>query len=151
MSKTIENTMFYGAPPLIFERAKLLRESMTEPEKELWKILSSNKFMGLRFRAQHPIGKFIADFYCHSIKLVIEVDGGIHDLQENKEYDIQRTTEIENWDIHIVRFSNEQVLSDLKAVTNQLIKICTKRKMLFKVPFRGFRGGLRRSQPVEHG
>jgi very-short-patch-repair endonuclease len=147
MSKTIENTMFYGASPVIFERAKLLRESMTEPEKELWKLLSNNKFMGLRFRAQHPIGKFIADFYCHSIKLVIEVDGGIHDLQENKEYDILRSTEIEKWDIHIVRFSNEHVLSDLKAVTNQLIKICTERKNLFKVHFRRFRGSFELLQP----
>jgi very-short-patch-repair endonuclease len=94
MNKSIGNNMFYDASPAIFEKAKLLRESMTDAEKELWNILSNNKFMGLRFRSQHPINRFIADFYCHSIKLVVEVDGGIHNLPENKEYDIQRSFEI---------------------------------------------------------
>jgi very-short-patch-repair endonuclease len=138
--KSIENTMFYGATLVIFERAKLLRESMTDAEKELWKLLSNNKFMGLRFRAQHPINKFIVDFYCHSIKLVIEIDGGIHHFPENHEHDINRTFELEKWDIEIVRFSNRTILNDLKTVTNQLIKVCTERRELFKVPFRGFRG-----------
>jgi very-short-patch-repair endonuclease len=95
MSKSVENIMFYGASPVIFEKAKLLCESMTNAEKKLWDVLSNNKIMGLRFRSQHPINRFIADFYCHLIKLVIEVDGGIHNLPENKEYDIQRSFELE--------------------------------------------------------
>jgi very-short-patch-repair endonuclease len=93
-NRSVEISMFYGASPIIFERAKLLRESMTEAEKRLWLFLNKNKIMGLRFRAQHPIERFIADFYCHAIKLVIEVDGDIHKNQENQEYDIGRTAEL---------------------------------------------------------
>lgn len=140
MSNSVENSMFYGALPSVFEKAKLLRESMTDAEKELWKLLSNNKFMGLRFRAQHPLYRFSADFYCHSIKLVIEVDGGIHNLPENKEYDIQRSAELEKWEIEVFRFTNEQIQNDLKTVTEQLIKVCNERKTIFKVPFRGYRG-----------
>jgi very-short-patch-repair endonuclease len=58
VKSSIENTMFYGATPLIFERAIFLRESMTDAEKELMKVLCNNKFMGLRFKAQHPISRF---------------------------------------------------------------------------------------------
>ena len=140
MKRSINNTMFYGATPVIFERAKFLRESMTDAEKELWKLLSNNKFMGLRFRAQHPINRFIVDFYCHSIKLVIEIDGGVHNIPENYEYDINREHELEKWDILVVRFSNQNVLEDMKTLTKRLIEICVERKSLFKVPFRGFRG-----------
>ena len=140
MKRSVENSMFYGATPLIFERAKILRESLTDAEKELWKILSNNKFMGLRFRTQHPINRFIVDFYCHAIKLVIEIDGGVHHTPENHEYDINREYELEKWDILVVRFSNELVLGDMKKVIKKLIDICIERKALFKVPFRGFRG-----------
>ncbi|GAB4246991.1 MAG: hypothetical protein Tsb0034_26070 [Ekhidna sp.] len=70
--------MFYGATPSIFEKAKMLRQNMTRQELILWKELSANKLLGLRFKAQHPIGNFIADFYCHKLKLVIEIDGDSH-------------------------------------------------------------------------
>ncbi len=75
---TTERQMFYGATPLIFERANQLRKNQTESEKFLWEILKNKQMLGLRFKRQHPIDKFIADFYCHSLKLVIEVDGKIH-------------------------------------------------------------------------
>ncbi len=72
LKNTIERTMFYGAKPIIFERVKALRENPTKAEIALWSILRKKQMMGLRFK--HPICIFIADFYCHSIKLVIEVD-----------------------------------------------------------------------------
>jgi very-short-patch-repair endonuclease len=139
MPKSIEHIMFYGASPAIFEKARVLRESMTEAEIELWRILSNNKFMGLRFRAQHPLDRFIADFYCHSIKLVIEVDGGIHELPENRDYDINRTNELAKWDIEVIRFTNEQVLKEISILTKELIRICNERKALFNVSFKRFR------------
>ena len=70
------DSMVYGARPAILEKAKMLRLSMTQHEKMLWQELKSNKISRLRFKAQHPIDTFIADFYCHKIKLVIEMDGG---------------------------------------------------------------------------
>ncbi len=136
----VNNSMFYGASPDIFEKAKLLRDSMTDAEKRLWKLLSKNKIMGLRFRPQHPIDRFIADFYCHRIKLIIEVDGGIHNNPENKEYDIGRTFELERFDLKVIRFTNEEIVFNFDNVKQEILKSCSQRMAELKVPFRGFRG-----------
>ena len=90
-------SMFYNASPIIFERAKRLRENMTEAELKLWECLKEKKLLNLRFRPQHPIDIFIADFYCHPLKLIVEIDGGIHLSQTNKSYDIGREAELERW------------------------------------------------------
>ncbi len=133
-------SMFFGALPGIFEKAASLRNNMTDAEKILWNFLSGSKVMGLRFKSQHPIDRFIADFYCHALKIVIEVDGGIHSLLYNRENDINRTYELEKFDIKIIRFRNEQILNDLANVKKEIINICNLRKAELKVPFRGFRG-----------
>jgi very-short-patch-repair endonuclease len=126
--RTVENTMFYGAKPIIFERAKELRADMTEAEQIVWKFLQKKKVMGYRFRAQHPINQFIADFYCHQLKLVIEVDGGIHKKTELKEYDINRTYELEKFGIKVIRFTNNSVFNNFQEVKNQIITACEKIK-----------------------
>jgi len=78
------SNMFYGALPIHYELAKQLRNNQTEAEVFLWNNLNSLKISGVnfRFKRQHPILYFIADFYCHKAKLIIEVDGGYHDLPE---------------------------------------------------------------------
>jgi very-short-patch-repair endonuclease len=121
--------MFYGAKPIIFKRAFELRNAMTVPEIKLWELLNKSKILGLRFKAQHPIDKFIADFYCHSLKLVIEVDGAVHDLSENKEYDIGRTFELEKFEIKVIRFTNEQILNDIDNIKKEIMDICMERKI----------------------
>ncbi|MCW3108841.1 MAG: hypothetical protein JWQ09_3347, partial [Segetibacter sp.] len=73
-----EGGIFNEAHPLVFERAKELRKNMTEAEKLLWEYLKGG-INGFKFRRQHPIGIYIADFYCHSFKLIIELDGKIHE------------------------------------------------------------------------
>jgi len=105
--------MFYNAKPTIFERAKLLRANMTEAELKLWSYLRNNK-LGVRFKAQHPIDLFIADFYCHQVKLVVEVDGSIHNLQAD--YDEGRTEEIERFGIVVIRFANDEVIHHIDKV-----------------------------------
>jgi very-short-patch-repair endonuclease len=80
---SIEYPMYFGATPDIFKKAKELRKCETEAETILWKRLNRNQILGLQFRRQHPIDRFIADFYCAKIKLVVEVDGSIHELPEN--------------------------------------------------------------------
>lgn len=107
--------MFYGTQPIIFERAKELRENMTETERILWKCLSKNQ-LGVRFKAQHPIANFIADFYCHQHKLVVEVDGGIHNSKEQHERDGFRDEEMSAFEITVLRFTNEQIKTDLENV-----------------------------------
>ena len=67
-----EPSMFYGASPLIFERAKKLRNKTTESEGMLWNRING-KQLGVKFRRQHPLSNYIADFYCHELKLIIEL------------------------------------------------------------------------------
>ena len=82
--KKIENLgMHTGAKPEIFRFAEQLRTKITPSEKELWEFLKQ-KPHGYKFRRQHPFSKYILDFYCHKIKLAIEIDGKYHDLREQK-------------------------------------------------------------------
>jgi very-short-patch-repair endonuclease len=109
---------YYGAKAITFERARELRKNMTSTEKTLWQKLRKNQVKGLRFRRQHPIDIYIADFYCHKAKLVIEIDGKIHNQQ--KEEDDSRTEEINKFGIKVIRFTNEDVLKDIDKVLNNI-------------------------------
>ena len=120
--------MFYNASSIIFERAKILRENMTEAELKMWERLKEKKLLNLQFRPQHPIDIFIADFYCHPLKLVVEIDGGIHLSQSNKSYDIGRDAELERWGLKVVRFTNQEVLNNTDQVLKKLEEICKKRQ-----------------------
>ena len=80
--RSIERTMFYNASLEIFKRAKLLRENMTTAEKLLWYYLQKGRMKGSRFKPQHPGNKFIVDFYCHKARLVIEIDGEVHQEED---------------------------------------------------------------------
>src|SRR5262245_24336142 len=116
--------MFFNAKPEIFERAKFLRENMTEAEKLLWNELRK-KSLGVRFKSQHPAGNFILDFYCHPLKLAIELDGNIH--KGRMEYDQSRTEELEKFGIRIVRFKNEQ-LQHMEVMMEQIRSLIIERK-----------------------
>jgi len=116
--------MFYGANPSIFEKAKMLRSNMTVHEKLLWEELKSNKVMGLRFKAQHPIDIFIADFYCHKIRLVVEVDGESHNSEDQIEYDQNRTMTMKELGITVMRFKNDQIENGISRVIETIKKQC---------------------------
>ncbi len=90
---------------------------MTEAEKILWEKLRK-KQLGVRFKAQHPIERFIVDFYCHQSKLVVELDGEIHKFQ--KEYDLGREAELEKYGIKIIRFTNDDVISNIDRVVAKI-------------------------------
>jgi cyclase len=87
--KYTEDSMFYGAAPYLFRYAKKLRNNPTKAESLLWDKLKQ-KQLGFKFRRQHPVYKYIADFYCHKLKLIIEIDGDYHNETYQKEYDIFR-------------------------------------------------------------
>ena len=140
MSESDHTAMFYNASPKIFERAKALRENMTEAEFNLWEFLRSKRLLNLRFRAQHPIDRFIADFYCHPLKLVIEIDGGIHKTKEQREYDINREAELDRFEIKVIRFANEEIDDNINLVVNRIKNLCSVLKSERKSPLRGFRG-----------
>ena len=117
MKRISDNLMFYGATRDIFEKAKNLRQNMTDAEKALWNRINKNQ-LGTRFKAQHPIDIFIVDFYCHKYKLVIEVDGGYH--VNNQDYDEGRAAELEKFSIKVIRFLNEEVLNDIDNVIEEI-------------------------------
>ena len=104
----MSTSMHYGATMETFQIAERLRREMTAAEKILWERVCKNQ-LGVRIRRQHPIWKFIADFYCHEVKLVIEIDGGIHLHSENKEYDISRDIILKEFQIEILRFTNDEI------------------------------------------
>ncbi|MCB0196359.1 MAG: endonuclease domain-containing protein [Anaerolineae bacterium] len=112
----------YHAPPAVRQRAKELRWPMTPAETALWERLKNKQHHGLKFRRQHPIHHFIVDFYCHAHQLIIEVDGGIHEQQQD--YDEARTEWLTQRDFNIIRFSNEEVLSNMKAVLQKIALAC---------------------------
>lgn len=124
--------MFYGALAIHFELAKKLRDNQTEAEIFLWNNLGSINIPGVRFKRQHPILYFIADFYCHKAKLVIEVDGGYHNIPEQYIYDRNRDSELEELGLKVIHFTNEQVLfqtektlEEIKIVIqNRLTDVC---------------------------
>ncbi|HOO98372.1 MAG TPA: endonuclease domain-containing protein [Bacteroidales bacterium] len=118
-----EYPMYFGATPDVFKKAKELRKFETEAEKILWSRLSKNQFLGLHFRRQHPINRFIADFYCARLKLVIEVDGSIHDIPENEEYDIGRSEILNELGITVIRFTNDQIMKNLTDVITEIESI----------------------------
>ena len=111
-----------------------MRENMTYAEEAVWKLLKSKNMLGLRFKPQHPIDIFIADFYCHQLKLVIEIDGGIHKSKEQKEYDIGRTAELEHWGIKVIRFTNEEVENNINQIQNEIEQICAERRSELQSP-----------------
>ena len=111
--------MHYGATMEIFQIAERLRRDMTAPEKIIWDRVCKNQ-LGVRIRRQHPVWKFIADFYCHEVKLIIEIDGGIHLRSEHKEYDISRDTIIKEFKIDILRFNNDEVINEPDLVIEKI-------------------------------
>jgi very-short-patch-repair endonuclease len=116
LGKTIEHHSFYNAKEGIIDLSRKLRKRMTPGEKILWKKLRRKKINGVRIRRQHPIEYFIADFYCHEARLVIEVDGLIHISKERKDYDLNRNAEMDRLGIKVIRFSDWDVKNNMTQV-----------------------------------
>jgi len=104
----MKKKMFYGASHLIFQKAKYLRNHVTDSEMIFWGKLREC-FREYHFRRQHPVSDYIADFYSHKLKLVIELDGSIHDLEETKKKDHERQSAIESLGLTVIRFTNEEI------------------------------------------
>lgn len=105
--------------------AKYNRREMTESEIVLWNVLRK-EIKGYKFRRQHPIGDYIADFLCVTEKLVIEVDGGYHDNPQQQQEDQWRTDYLLSKDYRVLRFKNEEVNFDTKSVINRIKEELTK-------------------------
>jgi very-short-patch-repair endonuclease len=105
---------------MIRERARRLRKPLTDAELRLWQFLRSRNLKQFKFRRQHPIGPYIADFICLEMRLIIEVDGSQH--QQQSEYDGKRTAELEAAGYQVFRFWDNDVLTRSDSVMEA---ICT--------------------------
>lgn len=126
LNDSFDYDFYFGALAETKARAAELRKNMTVAEKLLWQQLRNRKVQGLKFRRQHPVDIFILDFYCHDIKLAIEVDGGIHNQQDQKQWDDNRTFTLNEFGIQILRFSNDDVIYHTERVVDsmkELIKL----------------------------
>ena len=118
--------MHLGAGSKLFSYARQNRRKSTEAEKLLWEHLRNRKLNGLKFRRQHPLKNFVADFYCHEAKLAIELDGEVHNMDEQKDYDAGRAYELNELGITVIRFTNQQALTKTDEVLNQIKKQTSK-------------------------
>jgi len=123
-------SMYYGADSDTLRAAHILRRSMTKAEAVLWKKLKDRKLFPTKFRRQHPIIIFIVDFYCHEYRLVIEVDGDIHNDENAIQYDFIRTDVLNNLGLKVIRFSNDQILFSLNSVIEKIQREITERTPL---------------------
>lgn len=116
--------MYYGAVPATFQKARQLRNKMTSAEKSLWERLKGKQICNARFRRQHPVSEYIVDFYCHAAKLVVELDGKFH--LKSKEYDKERTIKLNEFNLKVIRFSNNEIENNIEEVITQITSIVKK-------------------------
>jgi len=102
--------------PQLLKRCRELRTESTDAETRLWVCLRDRRLLGFKFRRQHALDKFIADFYCDEARLAVEVDGGQHDEQSQAVYDKKRSELLEAEGITVLRFWNNEVLQNLQGV-----------------------------------
>jgi len=120
LGKTKVKDMFIDAEPVLFRLARYYRNNPTDAERILWGYLRKFRHKGFIFRRQHPIVFFIADFYCHHIKLVIEVAGDYHSDIHISEYDESRSGELDRYGITVLRFRNEEIINDIQHVMSRI-------------------------------
>jgi very-short-patch-repair endonuclease len=102
-----------------------MRHPPTPAEQKVWSAVRNNQ-LGFKIRRQHVIGRFIADFYCSQVKLVIEIDGDSHAEPDQAEYDLVRTEWLEAQGYRVIRFANTDVHNNLDGVLQHLQETCKK-------------------------
>ena len=102
-----------------------LRRDRTDAESLLWSLLRNRRFMGCKFRRQHPVKPYVVDFYCHEARLAIELDGGQHNEPDARAREEQRTTFLEARGIRVLRFWNNEVFNDLDGVLQAIYDALT--------------------------
>jgi len=139
--------MYRDAGKHLFDAARSYRSNPTRAEYKLWLYLRTKPF-GIKFRRQHPFLLYVLDFYANSLKLVIELDGSIHENEEVKRKDMERQRILESNGLKVIRFNNNEVIDDIQGVINKINKTVEGLKIPFKeeneqarksnLPFRGW-------------
>jgi very-short-patch-repair endonuclease len=108
-------------PHHVVEIAKQLRKRATIAENVLWQRLRRKNVGGFKFRRQHHIGRYVVDFYCADLKLIIELEGGIHEKVDQKEYDSVRFKEFDAMGYKCLRIKNEEVKENVEKVIEKIL------------------------------
>lgn len=119
------------------EKRRILRRDQTFCEKSIWFYLKDRKLLGIKFRRQYSIDQYIIDFFAPAIKLAIELDGGVHEVLKQKEYDINRQIYLESFGIKFIRITNKEFLGNPnkafkkieEAIKYCMVKLITVKKM----------------------
>ena len=109
----------------LLQEARCFRKRPTQAEAVLWQRLRCRQLGGLRVRRQQPVGPFIVDFFVPVSRLVIEIDGGVHDDEAQRARDAERQMQLEATGLRVLRFRNAEVLSDLEAVVTKVREALT--------------------------
>ena len=109
-------------PILTRDRARALRAAQTDVERSLWQRLRNRQLNGAKFRRQHPIGSYIADFFCLDARLIVELDGSQHGEEYERQPDERRTEYLESQGYRVLRFWNEEVLDNIDGVLETIVK-----------------------------
>ncbi len=110
-----------GVPGYVYELCRQLRAKQTPAEQVLWEVLRDRRLHGFKFRRQHPLGRYIADFCCPEARLVVEIDGKVHDRPEQKDYDQIREEEIKARGLRVLRFRNDEIDGNLEKVLQSIV------------------------------
>ena len=113
--------------PILLQHAREMRHPQTPAEANVWQYVRNRK-LGFKFRRQHPIVRFIIDFYCAELRLCIEIDGDTHVEEDQHEYDAARTEYLEMFGCSVIRFTNEDVKHNIRAVVQSIREICNELK-----------------------
>jgi uroporphyrinogen-III synthase len=97
-----------------------MRHDDTPAEKKAWVLLKDRRTLGLKFRRQVPIDRYIVDFYCHEIRVIIELDGGVHDRPEQVKWDVERNIRLEELGYKILHITNEVIMKDPENLTEMI-------------------------------
>jgi very-short-patch-repair endonuclease len=101
--------------------ARSLRDQQTDAESSLWYLLRNRRFLGLKFRRQHPMPPYVLDFYCEELKLAVELDGGQHNEDEEAARDGRRDAFMERQGIEVARYWNHDVMQRMEQVLEDLV------------------------------
>jgi very-short-patch-repair endonuclease len=102
------------------QRRRELRRNQTDAERALWAKVRNKQFFGIRFFRQYSIGPYIVDFYCPTMKLAVELDGGQHGQSDSRENDSARSEYLRTQGIDVMRFWDNEVLLDIESVLSKL-------------------------------
>ena len=108
-------------------RARKLRRHSTSAEEVLWSHLRGRSLLGLKFRRQAPIGPYVADFLCHELRLVLELDGPIHDEEAQISHDRNRDANLQALGYRILRVTNQDIRDDLESLFETIRRLYHRR------------------------